>query len=220
MMSTAVELPAPLSPSEELANSVTHALGLALSIAGTAVLVNRTLDYGTPLQVWGVSIYGATLVALYAASTLSHSFERPRIRHFFRTVDQVCIFLLIAGTFTPVALTFYHGGWWWALFLAVWGLALGGIFVKLFYTKLHNVSISAYVLLGWLPVVAIKPIVAIVPGVVLVWIVAGGLLYTIGTLFLMRDDRVPYFHATWHVLVIAASACHYYAVLCLVPTAA
>jgi hemolysin III len=219
-MSTVVELPAPLSPAEELANTITHALGLALSIAGTAVLVNRTIHYGDALQVVGVSIYGATLVALYAASTLSHSFERPRIRHFFRTVDQVCIFLLIAGTFTPMALTYFRGGWWWALFLSVWGLALVGIFFKLFYTKLHNVSISAYVLLGWLPVVAIKPIVAIVPGAVLVWVVAGGLLYTIGTLFLMRDDRVPYFHAAWHVFVIAGSACHYYAVLLLVPTGA
>jgi hemolysin III len=209
-----------LSPSEELANSITHALGLALSIVGTAVLVERTSRYGDVLQVVGVCIYGATLVALYAASTLSHSFERPRIRHFFRTVDQVCIFLLIAGTFTPISLTFFRDGWWWALFLSVWGLALVGIFFKLFFTRLHNVSVSAYVLLGWLPIVAIKPIVAIVPGAVLGWVLAGGLLYTVGTLFLLRDDRVPYFHAAWHVFVIAGSACHYYAVLCLVPSGA
>lgn len=218
-MSTAVNLPASLSPSEELANSITHALGLLLSIVGTAVLVDRTLRYGDTLQVVGVSVYGATLVALYAASTLSHSFERPQIRHFFRTVDQVCIFLLIAGTFTPVALTYFRGGWWWALFLSVWGLALVGIFFKLFVTKLHTVSVSAYVLLGWLPMVAIKPIVETVPMPVLLWFAAGGLLYTAGVFFLMRDDRVPYFHAAWHVFVIAASACHYYAVLCLVPTA-
>jgi hemolysin III len=218
-MSTAIDLPAPLSPSEELANSITHALGLVLSIAGTALLVDRAVHYGDTLQVWGVSIYGATLVALYAASTLSHSFARPSLRHFFRTVDQVCIFLLIAGTFTPLALTYFVGGWWWALFLGFWGLALAGIFCKLFYTKLHNVSISAYVCLGWLPIVAIKPIFELVPGAVLGWIAAGGLFYTLGTLFLLRDDRVPYFHATWHVLVIAGSACHYYAILCLLPTA-
>ena len=219
-MSTVAELPAALSPSEELANSITHALGLVLSIAGTAVLLDRAIRYGDALQVVGVSVYGATLVALYAASTLSHSFERPRIRHFFRTVDQVCIFLLIAGTFTPIALTYFRGGWWWALFLTVWGLALCGIFFKLFFTRLHNVSISAYVLLGWLPVVAIKPIVQIVPSAVLWWILAGGILYTIGTLFLLKDDRVPYFHSAWHVFVIAASACHYYAVLCLIPATA
>jgi len=220
-MSTAldIDLPAALSPPEELANSITHALGLALSIAGTAVLLHRAANYGDPLQIVGVSVYGATLVALYAASTLSHSFERPRLRHFFRTVDQVCIFLLIAGTFTPIALTYFRGGWWWALFLGVWGLALTGIFFKLFFTRLHNVSISAYVMLGWLPVVAIKPIVEIVPALVIGWVVAGGLLYTVGIYFLMRDDRVPYFHATWHVLVIAGSACHYYAIMCLIPVA-
>jgi len=220
-MSTTVDidLRAPLSPAEELANSVTHALGLVLSIVGTGVLLDRAARYGQPLQMLGVSIYGATLVALYAASTLSHSFERPRLRHFFRTVDQVCIFLLIAGTCTPIALTYFSGGWWWALFLGVWGLALAGIFFKLFFTGLQNVSVSAYVFLGWLPIVAIKPIVAIVPGPVLGWVAAGGILYTLGTLFLMRDDRVPYFHAAWHVSVIAAGACHYYAILQLIPTA-
>jgi hemolysin III len=218
-MSTVADLPAALSPPEELANSITHALGLVLSIAGTAVLLARAAHFGDALQVVGVSVYGATLVALYAASTLSHSFERPRIRHFFRTVDQVCIFLLIAGTFTPISLTYFRGGWWWALFLSVWGLALVGIFFKLFFTRLHNVSISAYVLLGWLPIVAIKPIVQIVPSAVLWWVLAGGILYTIGTLFLLKDDRVPYFHAAWHVFVIAGSACHYYAVLSLTPSA-
>lgn len=214
-----MDLPAPLSPPEELANSLTHGLGCVLAIVGTVILLERTAEFGTTLQMIGVSVYGATLIALYAASTLSHSFDDPRRRHFFRTVDQVCIFLLIAGTFTPVALTFFSGGWWWALFLSVWGLALAGIFLKLFYTRLHNVSIGAYVMLGWLPIVAIKPILEIVPAGVLGWMAAGGVLYTIGTWFLMRDDRVPYFHAAWHVLVIAASACHYYAVLHLVPVA-
>ncbi len=214
------DLPAALSHPEELANSITHALGLTLSIVGTALLVHRAAYYGDTLQIVGVSVYGATLVALYAASTLSHTFKRPRLRHFFRTVDQACIFLLIAGTFTPIALTYFRGGWWWALFLAVWSMALAGIFFKLFFTRLQNVSVSAYVLLGWLPVVAIKPIVEIVPVAVLGWVVAGGLLYMLGTLFLMRDERVPYFHAAWHVMVFAGSACHYYAILCIIPAGA
>src|SRR5262245_7434599 len=123
-MSTVIELPAPLSRGEELASSITHALGLVLSILGTAVLLERAARYGDALQGIGVTVYGVTLVALYAASTLSHSFERPRLRHFFRTIDQVCIFLLIAGTFTPIALSCFRGGWWWALFVSVWGLAL------------------------------------------------------------------------------------------------
>jgi hemolysin III len=222
-MSTSVldlpDLPAPLSRPEELANSLTHGLGLALSIVGTVFLVDRGLNFGDRLQVIGVSVYGATLVALYAASTLSHSFERPRLRHFFRTVDQVCIFLLIAGTFTPLALTYFRGGWWWALFISVWSFALVGIFFKVFYTRLHNVSIGAYVMLGWLPIVAIKPIVEIVPSHILGWMALGGIFYTIGTLFLIKDDRVPYFHAAWHMMVIAGSACHFFAVMNLIPMA-
>jgi len=212
-MSIVVEAHDPLPRAEELANCLTHAAGLVLSIVGTVVLLRRTALYGDAIQVAGVSVYGATLVALYAASTLSHSFERPRIRHFFRTVDQVCIFLLIAGTFTPISLTYLREGWWWALFISIWGLALVGIFFKIFFTRLHNVTLSAYVLLGWMPAIAIKPIVAVMPAAALVWIVLGGILYTIGTLFLIRDNHVPYFHATWHVFVIAASACHYIAVM-------
>ncbi len=215
-MSTVIELPAPLSRREEWANCITHGLGCALSIVGTVVLLRITAEYGDRLQMVGVTVYGITLVALYAASTLSHTFEESRLRHFFRTVDQVCIFLLIAGTFTPISLTYLREGWWWALFFSIWGLALVGIFFKIFFTRLHNVSVSAYVLLGWMPSIAIKPIVELMPTVALVWIVLGGLCYTVGTLFLMRDEQVPYFHAVWHVLVIAGSACHFYAVVLLV----
>jgi hemolysin III len=221
MSTTAFELadnlPAPLSRPEELANSITHGLGLALSVVGTVLLVNRGLAHGDALQVIGVSVYGFTLVALYAASTLSHSFADPKRRHFFRTVDQVCIFLLIAGTFTPLALTYFRDGWWWVLFISIWACALAGICAKLFYTRLHNVSIGAYVVMGWLPILAIKPIVEIVPSHILGWVALGGIFYTVGTLFLLKDDRVPYFHAAWHVMVIAGSACHYFAVLSLIP---
>ena len=206
-------VPAPLPRIEETANCVTHALGFALSLVGTAALVRVMSQYGDTRGIVGVSIYGATLLALYAASTLSHSFEQPRLRHFFRTVDQVCIFLLIAGTFTPIALTYMRDGWGWALFIAVWGLAIVGIFTKIFFAKLETLAISAYVLLGWLPAIAIKPIIEIVPGAALTWILLGGIFYTIGTVFLMRDERVPFFHAVWHVFVIAGSACHYYAVM-------
>ena len=212
-MTTLLEAPLPLSRADELANRATHALGFGLSILGTVALVKAMAQYGDTLQVIGVSVYGATLVALYAASTLSHSFDHPRMRHFFRTMDQVCIFLLIAGTFTPISLTYLRAGWWWALFFCVWALALAGIVVKVFFTRLHNVAISAYVFLGWLPVVAIKPILEVMPTGALAWIVGGGVCYTLGTLFLLRDERVPFFHAVWHVFVIAGSVCHYCAVL-------
>ncbi len=213
-MSMIVNAPAPLSRAEEAANQITHALGLALAIGGTAALLPPTFRYGDVLRIVGVCVYGATLVALYAASTLSHSFERPHLRHFFRTVDQVCIFLLIAGTFTPLALTYFRDGiWWWALFAAMWLLALSGICAKLFLTKQHNVTMMAYVALGWLPVLAIKPILESVPGAALTWMLAGGLCYSLGTWFLARDEDVPFFHAIWHVMVIAGSACHFYTVL-------
>jgi hemolysin III len=215
-MSMIVEFHAPLPRAEEFANRATHALGFALSVVGTVVLLRRAALFGDTLQMVGVTVYGATLIALYAASTLSHSFEQPRIRHFFRTMDQVCIFLLIAGTFTPISLTYLRDGWWWALFISMWGLAVVGIFFKIFFTRLHNVSVAAYVLLGWMPAIAIKPIVAVMPAAALSWIVAGGILYTVGTLFLIRDEKVPYFHAIWHVFVIAASACHYIAVMQLI----
>jgi hemolysin III len=212
-MNLVVAAPDRMSRADELANCVTHALGFALAVAGTVALWEVTAQYGDSLQRIGVAIYGVTLVALYAASTLSHIFVAPRWRHFFRTLDQVCIFLLIAGTFTPISLTYLRAGWWWALFVTMWGMALAGILCKLFFTRLHNVSTAAYVLLGWLPIVAIKPILQLMPGTALAWILAGGLFYTLGTLFLMRDDRVPFFHATWHLFVIAGSACHYFAVL-------
>ncbi len=211
-MNFVVIAPDRMSRADELANCVTHALGFALAVAGTVALWAVTAQYGDSLQMVGVAVYGFTLVALYAASTLSHSFATPRLRHFFRTLDQVCIFLLIAGTFTPISLTYLRAGWWWALFFTIWAMALAGILCKLFFTRLHNVSIAAYVLLGWMPIIAIKPILQLMPGTALAWILAGGLFYTLGTLFLLRDDRVPFFHATWHLFVIAGSACHYFAV--------
>jgi hemolysin III len=187
---------------------------MALAVVGTAVLLRQTaVGHGDQLQFVGVVVYGATLVALYTASTLSHSFETPKWRHFFRTVDQVCIFLLIAGTFTPMALTYLREGWWWLLFVAMWTAAIAGILAKLFLTRLNNVTMSAYVLLGWMPTVAVKQIMECVPGPVLAWMALGGMLYTLGTWFLARDERVPFFHAVWHVFVIAGSACHYYAVI-------
>lgn len=208
-----VDVPSPLPRSEEIANCATHAFGFVLSLIGTIALLRQVGDAGDALQLLGVAIYGSTLMALYGASTLSHVFERPRLRHFFRTVDQVCIFLLIAGTYTPIAMTYLRDGWWWALFAAIWGLALLGIIAKIFYTRLHGVSVLAYVVLGWMPIIAIRPIVAAVPTAALAWIVIGGIFYTVGTVFLMLDERVPFFHATWHVFVMAGSACHYYAVL-------
>jgi len=202
-----------LTVSEETANMLTHGFGLVLSVVGTVVLVQTAQARGNLLQTVGCWIYGCTLVSLYAASTLSHSFENPKLRHFFRMLDQVCIFLLIAGNFPPFALSYFLEGWLWALCISMWGGAIVGIFFKVFFSRLKNVAVSAYVMLGWIPVMAIKPMTARLPAMALFWILAGGLMYMLGTLFLTNDGKVRYFHAVWHLFVIAGSICHYVAVI-------
>jgi hemolysin III len=205
--------PRPVYVSEETVNMLTHGFGLLLSLAGTIVLVQTAEARGNALQALGCWVYGTTLVALYGASTLSHSFENVRLRTFFRMADQVCIFLLIAGTFTPFALTYLLEGWLWSLLITMWGFAIVGIFFKVFFRRIRNVATSAYVVMGWIPIVAIEPLSQRLPGMALFWVVAGGLLYTAGTLFLTLDRKVRYFHAVWHLFVIAASICHYIAVM-------
>lgn len=203
----------PLSLSEETANQLTHGLGLLLSVVGAAVLVNSARAHSDRLQFVGCSVYAASLVALYAASTLSHTFRKPPVRTFFRMLDQVCIFLLITGTFTPFAFSYFRHGWLWGLTLVMWGLTCLAIFFKICFRRTRNVSVGAYLLLAWIPIVAMHEFVHLVPGGALVLIFLGGLLYMLGTLFLMLDEKYPYFHAVWHVLVMSASVCHYCAVI-------
>jgi hemolysin III len=197
---------------EEGVNAATHAAGLLCSLAGAAVIVWYAAVRGGPWQWLGCGIYAATLVAAYAASTLSHLFRRPRARYAFRVADQAIIFLFIAGSYTPMALTYLRHGPWWVLHGLVWGAALAGFASKaIFSHRVHaeRVSAALYLLLGWMPVLAAYPLLAAVPTGLLAWIAAGGLFYTLGTLFFRYDQRVPYFHAVWHVCVLAGSACHY-----------
>jgi hemolysin III len=213
MSSVASPDPLPVYLSEETVNMLTHGFGLVLSLVGTVVLVEMAQARGNTVQELGCWVYGATLVALYGASTLSHSFANPKLRTFFRMLDQVCIFLLIAGTFTPFALTYLLEGWLWSLLITMWGFAIVGIFFKVFFRRMRNVATSAYVVMGWIPIVAIEPMTERIPGMALFWVLAGGLLYTAGTLFLTNDGKVRYFHAVWHLFVIAGSICHYIAVM-------
>ncbi len=202
-----------LDLSEETANQLTHGAGLLLSIVGAAILVNSARQHSDPLQFAGCCIYAGSLVALYAASTLSHTFRTPPMRTFFRMLDQVCIFLLITGTFTAFALSYFRNGWLWGLTLVMWGLTCLGIFFKICFRRSRNVSVSAYLLLAWIPIVALHEIVHVMPAPALLLIFLGGMLYMLGTLFLMLDEKYPYFHAVWHVLVMSASVCHYCAVI-------
>lgn len=198
--------------SEEFANQLTHGSGLLLAAIGAIVMMYVASETHDTWRIAAATIYSTTLVALYAASTLSHSFLfRPRLRHFFRMVDQVCIFFLIAGTFTPFGLIFLRTGWTWWLTIAIWGLALAGALFRACFSYKQSMNSLVFVLLGWLPLMGITEAMTHIPSAALFWVLVGGMLYTAGTLFLARDHH-RYFHAVWHLLVIAASACHYWAI--------
>lgn len=198
---------------EELANSVTHGLGLLLSIAGLAVLVVVAALKGTALHVVTCSIYGATLVLLYASSTVYHGVHAPRAKRILRIIDHAAIFLLIAGTYTPFTLVTLRGTLGWTLFGVVWGLAVMGVVFKVFFVdRVPVVSTLIYLAMGWLVVVAWKPVVELLPGGGLVLLIAGGAAYTAGVVF-FAAHRLRFHHAIWHVFVLAGSTCHYVAVL-------
>jgi len=198
---------------EEIANTITHGIGLALSIVGLAVLVVLAASRGSAWQIVSCSVYSVTLVFLYTASTLYHSVRSPRLKRILRVVDHSSIYLLIAGTYTPFTLVILRGGWGWTLFGLVWGLSLLGILFKVFFVDHFKiVSTTVYLVMGWLVVIALKPLLALVPSGGILWLLAGGVLYTIGVGF-YAWRKLSYNHAIWHVLVLAGSICHYFAVL-------
>lgn len=197
---------------ETIANSVTHGVGVALSIAGTALILTIATLRGGARDIVSASIYGATLVLLYVASTLYHALPGPRVRHVFRILDHSSIYLLIAGTYTPFTLVSLRGGFGWSLFGIIWGLAIGGVvFKSLWVDRLPGLSTTIYVLMGWLALVGIQPLYHSVSGPGFLWLVAGGVCYTGGVAFFCAN-RMRYAHAVWHVFVLAGSACHYCAV--------
>jgi hemolysin III len=196
----------------ETANSITHGLGLLLSIIAAVILLPTAAarDFWQWAAVW---IYSITMVAVYAASTASHVFAQPRVRHMFRMLDQGCIYLFIAGTFTPIAATYLRGGLWWLLLSAIWLVALGGFVSKVALNhRINNVSSIIPLLLGWMPLLGGPALLTLVPWEVRCWMLAGGVCYTVGILFLMYDHRHRYLHAVWHVWVIAGTACHFWAI--------
>jgi hemolysin III len=198
---------------EELVNSLTHGTGALLSAAGLGVLVFLAYKHGSMLHIVSCSIYGATLVLLYTASTLYHSVRSPRLKHVFKIVDHSCIYLLIAGTYTPFTLVTLQGNWGWTLFGLIWTLAGAGIvFQILFVYRFKILATAAYVLMGWVAVIAIKPLLDALPAGGFAWLLAGGLAYTGGALLYLWKS-LPYNHAIWHLFVLGGSACHYVAVL-------
>jgi hemolysin III len=201
------------SVSEEIAHAITHGLGVVLAIVGLTVLVARATLYGNIWHIVSCSIFGATLVMMYMASTLFHSIPLPRAKHILRVIDHTSIYFLIAGTYTPFTLVTLHGAWGWWMFGATWALALFGAVFKIFYTgRFEKLSLAVYLGMGWCMCVAIKPLWhALAPGG-LILILAGGLSYTGGVAFYVFE-RMRYHHAIWHVFVLAGSVFHYFAVL-------
>jgi len=198
---------------EEILNSATHGLGLLLSIAGLVVLLVLADKYGDARRAVCFSIYGSSLVLLYAASTLYHSFPLGRTKEVFKVIDHSAIYILIAGSYTPFALISLRGGWGWAIFGVIWGLALVGIVFKVFFVKRFRIlSTLIYLAMGWLSVIAIRPMLNSIPMGGILWLLAGGAFYTLGAVFHFFN-QVSFNHAVWHMFVLCGSVCHYFAIL-------
>lgn len=200
-------------PGEELANALTHGVGAAAALAGGAVLITLVAIYGDGWQLAGAIVFGVALLLLYTASTLYHAISHPVVKGRLKVFDHCAIYLLIAGTYTPFTLVGLRGsaGWW--LFATIWTLALAGVVFKLFYTgRFKRISTLIYIGMGWLIVFAIKPMLHALSTASLLWLLAGGVAYTLGTVFYMRP-QMRWSHAIWHGFVIAGSVCHYAAVM-------
>ena len=198
----------------ERLNSYTHLLGAVAAAAGLAVLVVLAAQQGDFWKLVSFSVYGATLFLLYLFSTLYHS-TRGRAKPILAKLDHVAIYLLIAGSYTPFTLVTLRGAWGWTLFGLIWGLAVLGIVVD----SLHNrtarrvLPMTIYIVMGWLVLIAFKPLLAALPYAGLLWLVAGGLLYSLGIVFYALDKKLRHAHGIWHLFVLAGSISHYLAVL-------
>ncbi len=194
-------------------NSSTHLLGTVLAAAGATVLVILAARQGDPWKIISFSIYGVMLFGLYTLSTLYHS-TRGRVKDVFRKLDHCSIYLLIAGTYTPFTLVTLRGAWGWSLFGVIWGLAALGIAQEAWLGKGARIlSLVIYVLMGWLSVIAVKPLLAALTPAGFAWLAAGGLFYTGGIVFYALDEKLRHGHGIWHLFVLAGSASHYLAIL-------
>jgi hemolysin III len=203
----------PQTLGEEIANSVSHGVGLLAALIAFPFLVWSALQRGSPAAVVGASVFGASMVLLYLTSTLFHAFPRSRAKRVFQVLDHAAIYLLIAGTYTPFTLGVLNGAWGWTLFGLVWGMAAAGILLKAIGGIRYNkVSTVVYLAMGWLVLLAADTVWTLVPGWGIFWLFAGGLAYTAGAIFFLAE-RVRYFHFVWHLFVLAGTACHFVAVL-------
>lgn len=197
---------------EEIANAITHGIGAALSLVGLTLLVVWAARWGDPWRVVAVSIYGGALVFLYLASTLYHAIQHFATKRVFHILDHVGIALLIAGTYTPIILIQMRDFYGWLFFGLIWGLAVAGASLKAFFTaRFVGISTATYVAMGWLAVLLVKPMFTTLGTSGMIWMVAGGLSYSLGVIpFLWK--QLPFNHAIWHLFVIGGSVCHFVAI--------
>jgi len=199
---------------EEVANSASHGLALVAVLVGVPVLILDAGRRGDAAHIVGIAIFSATLILLYSASALYHALPVGKAKRIFRVLDHASIFLLIAGSYAPFTLGVLRGAWGWTLFALVWGMAVAGVVLKSIGKASHPIlSTGLYLMMGWLIVIAVDPLVAKVPTAGLLWLLAGGLFYTVGVVFYATDSRLRYGHFVWHLFVMAGTLCHYVAVL-------
>ncbi|PTQ79599.1 hemolysin III [Nitrosospira multiformis] len=201
------------SQGEEIANSISHGIGLAAALIGTPFLITQATRHGNVGFVVGTSLFSATAIFLYLASTLYHALPIGKTKRVFRILEHSAIFLLIAGTYTPFTLGVLHGSWGWILLTTIWTLAAVGVVLKVFYgTSFPILSTALYLLMGWMVVIAADLLIARMPTPGLLWLIAGGLSYTLGVVFFAIDSRLRYAHLIWHLFVLVGTTCHYFAV--------
>lgn len=199
--------------SEEILNSITCGIGLALSVAALVILIVSASLRGDAWKIVGVSIYGTSIVLLFLFSTLYHSIPSKKAKYVFEILDHCTIYVLIAGTYTPFTLVTLRGPWGWSLFGAVWGLAFFGILFKAFFiSRFRVLSAVVYLLMGWLVVIALGPLLRHLAPAGIGWLLAGGVIYSAGLIF-YAWKKLPFHHTVWHLFVLAGCVCHFFAVL-------
>ena len=202
------------SRGEELANSISHAIALIAVLIGTPFLVITAIHQGSAVQVIGVSVFCATAISLYLSSAIYHGLTQGKPKRIFKIIEHSAIFLLIAGTYTPLTLGILKGVWGWVIFGLVWGLAAAGVALKVFEKKPHPIiSLSLYLLMGWLILLAMNPLLAKLSTEGMFWLASGGLFYTLGVVFFVTDSKLRYGHLIWHFFVIGGTICHYFMIL-------
>lgn len=198
---------------EEIINSATHGMGALLGIAALVIMTVMAAEQSSALKVVSSVIFGSSLILMYSASAIYHAVTSKRLKYIFKVMDHSSIYLLIAGSYTPIVLVILRGGWGWSLFGVIWGFAILGLIFKLFATgKFEIVSTLAYVCMGWLAIIAIKPLYDALPAGGIFWLFGGGLCYTLGVIF-YAWDRLRFGHAIWHLFVLVGSICHFFLIL-------